>query len=123
MINKLKSTSGESIAETLVAVLIAALALLMLAGSVNTSSNLITQSQSKLEDYYSKNNTLVEQGTSKGTLTATVTGTGISESWSDVPYYELNKDGSSILGDKSLISYGISGTQSAGNQNGAQGGD
>lgn len=57
-LNKLKSNSGESIAETLVAVLIAALALLMLAGTINTSSNLITTSQENMSDYYAKNNAI-----------------------------------------------------------------
>ncbi len=117
MINKLKSTSGESIAETLVAVLIAAFALLMLAGSVNTSSNLITQSQSKLEEYYSKNNTLVEETTStKGVIEVTVSGSGISEKWSGVPYYQLTNNESSVLGSKNLVSYRVPDTSSAGSQ-------
>ncbi len=55
ILNKLKSNSGESIAETLVAVLISALALLMLAGTINTASNLITKSQNTLKDYYQLN--------------------------------------------------------------------
>ena len=53
---KIKSNSGESIAETLVAVLIAAVGLLMLAGTINTASNLITKSQNTLNTYYKANN-------------------------------------------------------------------
>ena len=56
--NKLRSTSGESIAETLVAVLIAAFALLMLAGTVNTSTNIVIKSKEVLKSYYSLNNSL-----------------------------------------------------------------
>ena len=58
MVNRIRSTSGESIAETLVAVLIAAFALLMLAGTVNTSSNLITKSKNKIKEYNLENNKL-----------------------------------------------------------------
>lgn len=64
VIIKLKSTSGESIAETLVAVLIAAFALLMLAGTINSASNLITKSKTKLNAYYEKNNALSAEDTS-----------------------------------------------------------
>ena len=56
--NKISDTSGESIAETLIAVLIAAFALLMLAGTVNTSTNLVTKSREVLGEYYQANNAL-----------------------------------------------------------------
>ena len=56
IILKIKSNSGESIAETLVAVLIAAVGLLMLAGTINAASNLITKSQNTLNRYYEANN-------------------------------------------------------------------
>ena len=49
---KLRSQAGESIAETLVATLIAALALLMLAGAVSSASNIITRSNDAMNDYY-----------------------------------------------------------------------
>ncbi len=112
MINKLKSTSGESIAETLVAVLIAAFALLMLAGSVNTSSNLITQSQSKLEEYYSENNDLVMKKIDSGgkvkTGPAVITVNSkndpkyVSEIFDKETYYELDSN----IGNQALITYG-----------------
>ena len=49
---KLKSRSGESIGETLVALLIAAVALVMLAGAISASSDVIATSRKKLEKYY-----------------------------------------------------------------------
>lgn len=58
VISKLMDKSGESIAETLVAVLIAAFALLMLAGTVNTSTNLVTKSIQIESEYYNKNNAI-----------------------------------------------------------------
>ena len=55
MIKKLKSQAGESIGETLVSMLIAALALLMLAGAMSASAGVIVKSRGKLSDYYDNN--------------------------------------------------------------------
>ena len=49
---KLKGRSGETFAETLVALLIAALALTMLAGAMAASSGVVTESRAKLDRYY-----------------------------------------------------------------------
>ena len=53
--DKLKGQSGESIGETLVALLIAALALVMLAGAISASLGVVNKGRDKLEDYYSAN--------------------------------------------------------------------
>ncbi len=50
--NKLRSRAGESIGETLVALLIAALALLMLAGAVSSASKIVTRNKAAMEEYY-----------------------------------------------------------------------
>lgn len=52
---KLHSQAGESIGETLVSLLIAALALVMLAGAISASSGVILKSRDKLEKYYTAN--------------------------------------------------------------------
>ena len=57
LIKKLKSSSGESIGETLVALLIAALALLMLAVAITATTRIITNSSEKVDDYFDKSNT------------------------------------------------------------------
>ena len=57
---KLHSNKGETIGETLVALLISALALLMLAGSITSSTGLVTRSREKMDEYYDKNAELVE---------------------------------------------------------------
>ncbi len=57
-LKKLRSRSGETIAETLVGVLIAALALTMLAGAISASLNVITTSETKMNEYYGKNEDL-----------------------------------------------------------------
>ena len=50
---KLRNNSGESIGETLVALLISALALLMLAGAISSASKIVTQNKTSMNTYYS----------------------------------------------------------------------
>lgn len=57
--NKLRSRAGESISETLVALLISALALVMLAGAIGASSRIVTRSRTQLKKYYNGNEVLV----------------------------------------------------------------
>ena len=102
---KLKSNSGESIAETLVAVLISAFALLMLAGTINTASNLITKGQDNLGKYYAANNNLAEHKTSSSSLTITVKDSAGSElEEGSVSGYTPGNSGTDF--GKSLIAYG-----------------
>lgn len=55
---KLHSQSGETIAETLIALLISALALVMLAGAIGTAARIVTQSEDKMQAYYQEYNKL-----------------------------------------------------------------
>lgn len=52
---KLKSRAGETLAETLVSLLIAALALVMLAGAMTTASSVVERGRKQLDRYYSAN--------------------------------------------------------------------
>lgn len=52
---KLHSQAGESIGETLVSLLIASLALVMLAGAISSSYNVIMKGRNQLNQYYSAN--------------------------------------------------------------------
>lgn len=52
MARKLKSRAGESIAETLIGLLIASLALVMLAGAIATATRLVLTSKDKMDRYY-----------------------------------------------------------------------
>ena len=52
-LKKLRNHTGESIGETLVALLISALALVMLAGAVSTAARLIKNNKDSMETYYS----------------------------------------------------------------------
>ncbi len=114
-LNKINSCSGESIAETLVAVLIAALALLLLAGTINTASNMITKSKNLLDTYYTANNNLATEKTKTGTLTVTMkddAGTSVSESWSVNYYQPAYDDDDDTLGDTDhMMSYSIASTE------------
>lgn len=77
--HKLFNNTGETIAETLVALLISALALVMLAGAISSTAKMITTSDKKMGEYYSKDATLVSQNGADN-LTVSITGTDVSES-------------------------------------------
>lgn len=55
IVEKLRKRGGETIAETLIALLIAALALTMLAGAISVSSSIVTKSRNTLRTYYETN--------------------------------------------------------------------
>ena len=89
---KLKSRAGESIGETLVALLISALALVMLAGAISATGRMITASDKQLGKYYDGDKRLVTLTASEsdGTLNSlTIKGEGtaaVQEVHNNVPY-------------------------------------
>lgn len=68
---KLSSQAGESIGETLIALLISALALVMLAGAVSTAMRIVTNSKEKIDVYYKVNNALVAREATAPTINGT----------------------------------------------------
>lgn len=64
VLNKIKSTSGESISEVLISMLIVALGSIMFATMVMASKNLIQKSDKTYSDYVNKRNWFVREGTS-----------------------------------------------------------
>ena len=116
IIQKLSKKAGESIAETLVALLISSLALLMLAGAIQSSAKIITQSKKKMEDYYAANKTVemrtesgkgsiyvaLEQVDAKETIMLTTDSASGDRSYRPLNYY-VNR----TLGEKPVISYGV----------------
>ncbi len=73
---KLNSRRGESIAETLVALLLSALALVMLAAAITSSTRVITASREKLKAYYDDNeqsNGVVKMLSAEGSTTISIT--------------------------------------------------
>lgn len=78
LFQKLRSRIGESIAETLVALLIASLALIMLASMIRSTVSMVTRSEETMTAYYAANDAL-ETGSAAGinallTLRSTETG-------------------------------------------------
>ena len=65
LMNKIRSRAGESIGETLVALLISSLALVMLACAVSAGSGVITRGRDTLKTYYAANEAMV--GRTNGT--------------------------------------------------------
>ncbi|MBO4277268.1 MAG: hypothetical protein J5925_02575 [Clostridia bacterium] len=55
-VSRLKSKAGESIVEVLVALLIASLGMVLLAGMINAASQLITKSKNSMDDFVSAEN-------------------------------------------------------------------
>ena len=98
-LKKLKSRAGESIAETLVALLISALALLMLAGAVSSAARVVTGSSNKLKQYYAADRNLA---THSGTNTCEISikSDTVSQTVEDVKYYE-----NTTLGSTKVVAY------------------
>jgi hypothetical protein len=111
---KLQSRAGESIGETLVSLLIAALALVMLAGAISASSGVIMKSRDKLNDYYSANEEasgVVKMTSGGSTVTDGITikdtiednTRAISDQSFKVTYYKNDK-----FGKKTVVAYELS---------------
>lgn len=77
----LGSQSGETIGETLVALLIAALALTMLAGAITASGNMIAKGRKKLKEYYDHQDIieLMEDDSKGKDATMNITGSSVSQ--------------------------------------------
>lgn len=58
IIKKIKSQSGESIIETMTAVLIAAMAMTMLAGAIMSGMRIIGESRAKMDTYFQAANAI-----------------------------------------------------------------
>lgn len=61
---KLKSISGESISEALIALLVAALGITMLAGAILTSGHIILNTEKSLRSYYSADGNMLTRASS-----------------------------------------------------------
>lgn len=93
---KLKNRSGETIGEVLVALLISALALMMLAGAISSSTGLIKTGKDKMNQYYNANNELFSYSNSG--LTVSIAGKTVS--------------GQTTMGSQTIsgVSYGVNST-------------
>lgn len=96
---KLKSRAGESLAEVLIALLVAALGVTMLASMITSSFNMITGSRSKLESYYQ--DALLASPPSGTTATVTISQGGTSLETYTVQTYTC------VLGGDNVTSYAL----------------
>ena len=108
IVNKLRSRAGETIGEVLVALLVSTLALMILAGMITATSNIVNISKDRMDEYYTANGEL-ENISSGDPATVTITvgshqvGTGV--------VYQQN----SVLGEnRTVTAYKYSGPVSGG---------
>lgn len=106
---KLFSQAGETIAETLIALLVSALALVMLAGAIGTAARIISQSETKMQQYYQANNTLASPGTGeegkKGTATIGFTKSGGSIKLVDTDSFSVKYTKNDEISSKPVVAY------------------
>ncbi len=98
---KLNSIAGETIAETLVALLISAFALVMLAVAIAAGSSAIITSKDKMEEYYNTN----ESGADiipGGNITITDNG---GSPQMNIPSEPVTFKKNSIFSNKPVVSY------------------
>lgn len=89
VLQKLGYHTGESISETLIALLVAALALTMLAGALSSSANIINKGRDTLKEYYDANEGIVTMSVTPNTgKTVTITdGSNFTQSSISIKYY------------------------------------
>ena len=99
---KLRGKAGETIAETLIALLISALALMMLAGAISSAGTAVRASKNKLTSYYAGDAQIAAHKGSGIPITLTIAGTsGTSVSQS----YSLSAYENSIFSNAKVITY------------------
>ena len=101
---KLNGQSGESIGETLVALLIAALALVMLAGAISASLGVVNKGRDKLGEYYSANEAINKRS---GTESDVPNGIEITDSLSiiNTQQYNITYYKNSTFSNKPVVAY------------------
>ncbi len=101
-LKRISCNAGESISETLIALLVAALALTMFAGAISSSANVINKGRIKMDEYYDANESIVTMtGTSQTGKTVTITdGSNFTQSGIDITYYTND-----YLGNTSIVTY------------------
>ncbi len=99
---KLCSQSGESIGETLIALLISSVALMMLASMISSTVSLVTKSETKMNTYYEENTKLENPGSGEP-MTITISDGADTEVKESVAYMKNNTF------NKIVVSYSYTG--------------
>lgn len=109
ILKKLKGRAGESLAETLIAVLVIAVASMLLASMITATTSIVKRSQSSMEKYYNQSSKLETlSDTNLKTASISITVSDMSDSntyWTgSIPVqYEQNDE----LGRHTVIAYRI----------------
>ncbi len=103
--DKLRDTRGETITETLAAVLIAAMAMIIFASMITASQRIITKSEAVMKDYYAGVSSMETAGTAAGTGTVTIKQKG------QEMVYGISSKGQ---GTGISVNYAVSSTDSSG---------
>jgi len=109
MRRKLRSNAGESIGETLVALLISALALVMLAGAISSTANMITTSDAKMGEYYDGDDVLVQQSSGAVASSVTIQGTKTAAQTRNISCYT-----NAAFASKPVVAYQYASAPAAG---------
>lgn len=107
-ISRLRNTAGESIAETLIALLISSLALIMLAGAVSTATDIVKRSKTTMSAYYDADSALtnVASVASASNITVTLEETNVSEGETPVSQDISAKYASNaVFGNEVVVAY------------------
>ena len=103
LIKKMNSTSGESIAETLVALLIASLALVILASMIQSTSNSIIKSKNKMNAYYTASANL--ENPDQTGLKVTIKETDTSKKYGEIEIDNVKYQENTTFSNKPVLAY------------------
>ncbi len=109
---KLHNYTGESIAETLVAVLIIALALTILAGMITTTTRLVKTSEDKLNSYYEANLPLETRSSNDGSFGVTISVKDLQVASENVAYKKND-----VFSKKPVVAYYLPDSDDSSNTN------
>lgn len=106
--NKTRSRSGETLAEVLVALLVATLALMILAGMISSTTSIVKASESKMDDYYAGNARLENISGTSTTVTITIADSAIPPVVTHSFNVNLNYDENQVFGaSRTVTAYKI----------------
>ena len=92
---------GETFVESLVSVLLATIATVMLATAIASTTRIIMSSKETMDNYYEGGAALAQRSASNGTISLNVSGGGFSCTISDLEEYEYT------IGGKTVVAYGM----------------
>ena len=104
---KLHNNAGETIAETLIALLISALALVMLAGAISSTAKMITTSDKKMGEYYDQDAKLASQNSVDGNVDVTISAPSIVGS-GNIETREVDYYANTVFSSKPVVAYKMS---------------